>query len=662
MFRYRAIGVVLAFLTGSSYSVHSAGTFQIDTGYITGLESPTAMSFLPDGRLFITEQAGSVRIVTPQGQLLSTPFLTLSNVRSDGERGLLGIAFDPDFGSNGFVYIYYTPNNLGRLSRVTANGNVAVPNSEVVLFEYSNIAGNHRGGDIHFGIDGKLYVALGDAGDPGDSQSVTTFNGKILRLNKDGSIPSDNPQTFTSTQGVSMTPSGAYRSIWAIGLRNPYRFAFDATGRMRINDVGQGGWEEVNVGQAGKNYGWPTCEGPCSNAYAENPIYVHQRGVEGCAITGGTFYDNSQFPAEYHGNYFLIDYCSTWVRHLRNDNSQATFPIAIPEFSVDLKVGADGNLYILGHGEGSLSRITYVPDGGNRDPNAVIVANRTSGPAPLTVNFNGSSSTDPDFDTLSFSWQFGDGGTGAGATVTHTYSSPGAYTARLTVTDGRGGSDTEQIVISVGSPPAPAITSPQPGSQYSAGDTISFAGQATDPEDGNLPPSAFTWTVMFHHDAHTHPVLGPLSGVAGGSFVVPTSGHTEHSVFYRIYLTVTDSSGLQSQVTRDVTPRKATMTLTTSQPGAQVLVDGQPHITPYSFVSVVGVERAIEIPDSQTINGITYTFLYWMHGGARAQTISTPLTDTTYTATLQAGGSGQAPPPSTGGGGGSATIGSPISR
>ena len=268
------------------------GTFQIDNQFITGLRSPTGMTFAPDGQLFVTEQAGVVRVIAPGGQLLSTPFLTLSNVASAGERGLLGLALNPDFTSNGYMYIFYTPNSpaLSRLSRVTANGDVAVASSLVTLLEWPNSYSNHRGGDIHFGPDGKLYLAVGDAGAPTNAQTVTSYNGKVLRLNKDGSVPSDNPTGFTDTSGATLNPSGPYRAIWAIGLRNPYRFAFDgATGAMRINDVG-GSLEETNVGRAGRNYGWPTCQGgACSNAYAENPAYAYTHS-NGCAITGGAFY------------------------------------------------------------------------------------------------------------------------------------------------------------------------------------------------------------------------------------------------------------------------------------------------------------------------------------------------------------------------------------
>ncbi|WKZ28958.1 MAG: PQQ-dependent sugar dehydrogenase [Patescibacteria group bacterium] len=611
------------------------GTFQLDDQYITGLASPTAMAYAPDGRLFITEQAGAVRIVTPEGQLLSQPFLVTTNMRSDEERGLLGIAFDPNFTTNNYVYIFYTENSLGaRLSRFTANGNVVVPGSEVVLLEYYNISGNHRGGDVHFGPDGKLYLALGDAGEPLESQSVTTYNGKILRLNSDGSIPSDNPTTFVDSSGQTLTPAGPYRAIWAMGLRNPYRFSFHATtGKMHINDVGAGLWEEVNVGQAGRNYGWPTCEGYCTspNPNVQDPIYVHERGIEGCAITGGAFYTGSQFPVEYHNDYFIIDYCSTWLRYLNaSDDAQATFPLSIPMFSVDLKTATDGSLLIAGHGSGTISRLSFVSSSSNSNPVASALATPTSGPSPLSVLFDGTGSTDPDNDPLTYSWAFGDGATGTGATANHVYATGGAYTAVLTVTDGNGGSDTDSVLISVGAPPSASILTPSIGTLYTAGDTIAFSGSATDPDDGVLPPSAFSWTVVFHHDAHTHPHLGPLTGVASSTFTIPTFGHTEENVWYRINLTVTDSAGLQATASRDVYPRKANVTLDSNIPGTQVLLDGSPVATPYTFVGVVGVQRTIGVTSPQTIGGQGYEFGSWSDGGAQSHTIVTPSATTTY--------------------------------
>src|SRR5947209_1878095 len=253
--------------------------------------SPTAMAFAPDGRLFVCQQGGQLRVIK-NGSLLSTPFVSLT-VDSSGERGLLGIAFDPNFATNHYLYVYYTVATSpihNRVSRFTAAGDIAAPGSHVVILELNNLSGatNHNGGAIHFGPDGKLYVGVGENATPSNAQTLSNLLGKILRINPNGTIPSDNPFFASAT--------GNNRSIWALGLRNPYTFAFQpATGRMFINDVGQSAWEEINDGLAGSNYGWPACEGVCSpaNSNFRDPLFQYGHGssaTTGCAITGGAFY------------------------------------------------------------------------------------------------------------------------------------------------------------------------------------------------------------------------------------------------------------------------------------------------------------------------------------------------------------------------------------
>jgi glucose/arabinose dehydrogenase len=235
-----------------------------------GLSSPTTMEFAPDGRLFVCQQTGELRVIK-NGILQASPFVTLP-VDSYNERGLLGIAFDPGFVTNGFLYLYYTattPTTHNRVSRFTANGDLAIPGSEFVLLDLNNLnAGNHNGGAIRFGLDGKLYIATGDNDVSANSQTLSNLLGKMLRINSDGSIPADNP-FYNAT-------SGNNRAIWALGLRNPFTFAFQpGTGRMFINDVGQDSWEEIDDGVAGSNYGWPACEGACAqlNPNFRDPIF-----------------------------------------------------------------------------------------------------------------------------------------------------------------------------------------------------------------------------------------------------------------------------------------------------------------------------------------------------------------------------------------------------
>src|SRR5712671_1617996 len=204
-----------------------------------GLSAPTAMQFAPDGRLFVCEQGGRLRVIK-DGVLLATPFVTLT-VSSAGERGLLGVAFDPNFATNKFVYVYFTattPTVHNRISRFVADGDVAVPGSETIIFELDNLssATNHNGGALSFGPDGKLYAGVGDNANGANAQSLNTVLGKMLRINSDGSIPSDNP-FFNATTGRN-------RAIWALGLRNPFTFAFNPEGnQMLVNDVGQNTWE-----------------------------------------------------------------------------------------------------------------------------------------------------------------------------------------------------------------------------------------------------------------------------------------------------------------------------------------------------------------------------------------------------------------------------------
>jgi glucose/arabinose dehydrogenase len=323
-----------------------------------GITNPTAMAFAPDGRLFVCQQGGQLRVIK-NGALLASPFLTV-NVDSSGERGLLGVAFDPNFSINGFVYIYYTTATApqhNRVSRFTANGDVAVAGSEVFIFDLNNLssATNHNGGAIHFGPDGKLYIAVGENANGANSQTLNNLLGKILRINSDGTIPSDNP--------FFNVASGANRAIWALGLRNPFTFDFQSgTGRMFINDVGQNVWEEINDGIAGSNYGWPTTEGPTSNLNFRGPIFAYQHGtgsITGCAITGGAFYNpsNVQFPNTYVGSYFFADLCSGWIKNLDPlSNTVTDFATGISQ-PVDLKVGPDGNLYYLARGSGAVFKI-----------------------------------------------------------------------------------------------------------------------------------------------------------------------------------------------------------------------------------------------------------------------------------------------------------------
>ena len=560
----------------------------------SGIASPTAMAFAPDGRLFVCQQNGQLRVIK-NGSLLATPFLSVT-VNSSGERGLLGVAFDPSFASNGFVYVYYTattPTIHNRVSRFTANGDVAVPASETVLMDLETLsATNHNGGAIHFGPDGKLYVAVGENAVGNNSQVLTNRLGKMLRVNADGSIPSDNPFFGSAT--------GDNRSIWALGLRNPVTFAFQpGTGRMFINDVGQATWEEINDGIASANYGWPLTEGPTTDPRFRAPVYAYSSasGNVECAISGGAFYNPStqQFPSSYLGKYFFADYCGNWIRTFEPATGTVeTFATGLSS-PVDLHVGADGLLYYLMRGSsGVVGRIRSTA---NQAPSITTQPSSQTVAAGQSVTFSvNATGTQP----LAYQWQRGTtniaGATGSSYSFVAQASDNGA-TFRVIVSNAFGSvtSNSASLSVSASSAPTATITAPAAGTLYSAGTSIDYAGTGSDPEDGTLPASAFTWEVVFHHDAHTHPFVPPTSGASSGSFVVPNTGETATNVFYRIHLTVQDASGFTHSTFRDVAPRVSSITLASSPSGLSLTLDGTPATAPASFQSVVGMQRTLDL-------------------------------------------------------------------
>ena len=374
--RFWSLSVLLScssFLVSNSSAATVPAGF-VDTRIASGLSNPTAMAFAPDGRLFVCEQGGALRVIK-DGSLLATPFVTLP-VNASGERGLLGVAFDPDFASNHYVYVYYTATNPthNRVSRFTAAGDVAEAGSETILLDLEPLsATNHNGGAIHFGKDGKLYVAVGENAVGSNSQTLNNRLGKMLRINADGSIPDDNPFYDIA--------SGVNRSIWALGLRNPFTFAVNPlSGALFINDVGQNTWEEINLGTAGANYGWPATEGSTSNPEYQSPLYAYPH-PDGCAISGGAFHNllTPQFPFKYWGAYFFADLCGGWIRYRQSDGIVEDFASGISQ-PVDLKTASDGSLYYLARGGGGIvGRISYASPA----PAVDFTANGGDGPVVL---------------------------------------------------------------------------------------------------------------------------------------------------------------------------------------------------------------------------------------------------------------------------------------
>lgn len=358
-----------------------------ETLLTSGLTQPTAMAVAPDGRIFVAEKGGTLRVVQ-NGTVLATPFVSLS-VNTFSERGLIGVAIDPNFAVNNFVYVYYTTNEstpVNRVSRFVANGNVAGA-EQVLLDDIASTNGNHNGGALVFGADGKLYIGVGEAGVTSNSQTLANLSGKILRINSDGSIPLDNP--FVGVMG-------ARPEIWAFGLRNPFTLAVQpGTGQLFINDVGGGAFEEVNLGVRGANYGWPQTEGfsPPGSPGVTYPIYAYAHGsgpLQGNSIAGGAFYNpaNPTFGSAFVGDYFFGEFVNSRI-YLRDSSTGAVTTFSSSTAGggvVDLDVLPDGRLLYLSLIDGAIYQITPAPGGPPPGPgSAQLIAVGTGGGTPAQV-------------------------------------------------------------------------------------------------------------------------------------------------------------------------------------------------------------------------------------------------------------------------------------
>jgi len=379
---------LVLFCTALVWSACRAVGLELPPGFVgetlaTNLNAATAICATPDGRIFIAQQTGRL-LVWKEGGVLERPALTL-RVADYWERGLIGVTFAPDFLRRPQLFILYVrsqPFAHHVLSRFAVNGDTVDPASELVLFEGDDQAtlggtqeGAHQGGPIRFGQDGKLYVAIGEqtAGEP--AQKLDTLLGKVLRLNPDGSIPTDNPFVTKTT--------GKYRAIYAYGIRNPFGLALQReTGRIFFTDVGSSAFEEVNELTAGANYGWPRAEGYSTNPEFKRPLYAYPPTI-GQSICGGTFYpvnsvetsNRSTFPAKWRGKFFFVDFMKHWLKALEPDapTNVVTFARGL-NGPVAVEAAPDGSLLVLNRGtiwrdpkrfvtnSGSLVRIRYGSD------------------------------------------------------------------------------------------------------------------------------------------------------------------------------------------------------------------------------------------------------------------------------------------------------------
>ena len=735
---------ILVLAPGSRAATLPTG-FQ-ETTVFTGLNHPTVIQFASDGRVFVAEKSGVIKVFDNLQDTTPTVFADLSaNVHDFWDRGLLGMALDPSFPTTPYVYVLYawdyhpatlygwntsgstqwgdtcpTPPGAtadgcligGRLSRLQANGNVMTGSEQALIEDWCQQFPSHSTGSLAFGADGALYVSGGDGasfnnvdygqygnqssgdqrnpcGDPpggvGGTMTAPTAEGGALRsqsvrrpsgepVSLDGAILRVDPATGLGLPDNPFAGSSDVnaRRIVAYGLRNPFRMTIrPGTSEPWAADVGWNTWEEINrvsdpLGAA-ENFGWPCYEGGgswgggrqsgydganlnlCESLYntgdtnVVTPYYAYNHSAkvstENCATgssstAGLAFYtlpagSPTPYPASYKDALFFSDYSRDciWVM-FKGQNGLPDPATRVPFVDgaanpVDLRIGPDGKLYYADFDNGRIQRIEYT--GTNQPPVAVASANPTSGPAPLTVAFTGSGSSDPEGGPLTYAWDLdGDGqfDDSTAANPSYTYQQIGTYTAALRVTDNQGASSTSSpITINASnSPPVPTITAPAAGTTWKVGDVISFAGGATDQQEGTLPASKLAWTLVMEHcpsNCHEH-TIQTWTGVASGSFAAPDH---EYPSYLQLRLTATDSNGASATTTLDLQPRTVDLRFDSTPTGLQLTVGSTSQATPFTRTVIEGSANSVSANSPQTLNGSQYSFSSWSDGGAQSHTI-----------------------------------------
>jgi glucose/arabinose dehydrogenase len=405
----RALAIVLAVTAGCGGSSTENSRLTLPPGFkdelVASLEQATVLGALPDGRILLGNQPGVVRMLDPSGRLRPKPVLDLTRrVCTERERGLSGLAVDPDFETTRHVYLYYTLKKLGncdvvssrgpvnRLSRFTMSEDATLRagSEKVLLDNIPSFGATHNAGDSKFAKDGYLYVGVGDGGrdyarrttTSQENQAARDHNvllGKILRLTKDGRPAPGNPYTGPDSvrcATIGVAPRGTFcRETYAWGLRNPWRLAFDPNAsdvRFYINDVGENAWEEIDVGERGADYGWQLREGPCpmdgrvrcgpGKPSMTEPLFSYAHTGSCRSITGGAFVPRGAGPRTLDGAYLFGDFlCGTiWI--LRGDRAEdarrETFASGLPLGIVTMEfLGSD--LYYVNYLRGELHRIRY---------------------------------------------------------------------------------------------------------------------------------------------------------------------------------------------------------------------------------------------------------------------------------------------------------------
>lgn len=658
------------------------------------LNGPTAVAYAPDGRTFVAEKSGRVRVVEPDSDDAATLIDLSAKVNDFSDRGMLGIAADTDFESNGYLYLLYTleldpspPDSdepmVSRLTRVTVrpDNTLVLPagssDPETVILGKDSDAPCpapdntldcitadyywHTIGTVRSDpTDGTLWLGSGDSHPSGvDALSWRTYDpnsfaGKIIHIDRQGRGLPNHPFCPGDTNLDHVCTK-----IYAMGFRNPFRFHLRPGKGPVVGDVGAESREEVDFIEPGGNYGWPCYEGTvkpssrsshpvCVALYAKegtpegatppNWEYDHDNGA---SVTVGPIYDGSTYPSHFRGDLFVGDFVQGWIKRLEiDDDDQVT---AVHDFAtewiagVDLEMHPSGDLSDVRFGYSpfppSVTRYTY-SGSTNSPPDAEARAEPDTGAPPLLVQFTGSDSSDPDGGDLTFDWDFGDGSPHSDeADPAHTYEELGEYTARLTVTDTAGNESAKTVLVRVTPNLAPGveIESPADESLYQGDREVALRGSATDPEDGELTGGSLEWTVLLHHNTHIH-TLTASSGEE--TSFTPVVDHDADS-YYEIRLTATDSGGRSSSQTIELRPETSDLELASSPPGAPLAYVDREEPAPFSQDTAVGYHAQITAPETFERGGHTYRFAEWSDEGARSHVITVPEGSPQYTATYR---------------------------
>ena len=496
-----------------------------------------------------------------------------------------------------------------------------------------------------------------------------TLDGSLIRIDPDSGIASsDNPLAGSSDPNA--------RRVVAYGMRNPFRFAVrPGTNEIWIGDVGWSGWEEINRTTVGptagvSNFGWPCYEGSgrqsgyenagltlCQGLYAAGtsavkaPHFAYRHsakvvagetcGTGSSSVSGLAFYPGGNYPAAYDGALFFADYSRKCVWAMRPGAGGLPDPGDIVTFAsgygvTALRSGPGGDIFAVDYDNGRIIR--YVYSASNNPPTALIKAEPSSGLAPLMVSFDGTGSNDADGDPLTYAWDLdGDGqyDDSTNPIVEHTFTANGEINVGLRVTDGKGGVDTATTEISVGNTaPTATITGPSPGTTWKVGDTIRFSGTAVDSQDGTLPGSALTWTLVMHHcptNCHAHEIT-TMTGTSG-TFTTPDH---EYPSYLELRLTAEDSGGLTGTASVRLDPKTVDLTIASQPSGLRLTYVAETSTAPFTRRAIVGSSGSISADLIQTLGDRVYRFVAWSDGGPRTHNVTTPGSATTYTAIYRA--------------------------